>query len=176
MVKTDTNKADLCDMIRQRIIDLVRIKPRTLGELHDAIPEADDRVVIARICGALKRIGTVVKREDDKYQINDNFTRQALTGLPPEAFQPTSTVIAAALEAAGIPEARRDEPAQSAPAGQHSSGHTRRTLQKLVADTQEALDEYVLAIADMEILTPLQAARDSARQALAALERKPGAQ
>ncbi len=61
-------------------------------------------------------------------------------------------------------------PAPAAPATPESllCEKVEEILQQLVDDTQGALDEYLVSIADPAILKPLQAARDNARAALKA--------
>lgn len=163
------SQEDICDIVRQRIIDRIKIGPQNLSELHEAIPEAPDRLAIARICGALKRNGIIAKRDDDRYECAlgiiakpSAWTREK----PPRDRCGQMKPIRPTVPEAPAPEASDDMPA---------TDRAHQALQKLVADTQGALDEYVLSISDMDILTPLQAARDSARQALAALERASGA-
>lgn len=63
-------------------------------------------------------------------------------------------------------------PAAAAAAEPQSHDTVEQILQQLVDDTQGALDEYLVSIADPAILKPLQAARDQAREAVRAHREK----
>ena len=68
----------------------------------------------------------------------------------------------------------RVNPLNGKPLRRRGYGPVRAVLTKNATATQAALDEYLATVANPCILVPLRAARDSARDALAAFDRQQG--
>ena len=172
--------------IRKSVLEHLARKPMTTAQLLEAIPEIENKKQLANCLHRLRCAGDVARLGDGHYATTGTPTDRA---PPPPAPPPPPS----RRRAAADDDDSFDAPANFAALRAHlaqlndfkqaertrervaSDDDTVRTiLERAVADSQQALDEYVTAVADPRILGPLRNARDEARAALAALDNAGG--
>lgn len=145
------------DALRQEILSALQGGSMNAVELLKHCPTAADRVQVANRLFAMKTAGQVVAVARGVYRL-------ATDNDPPSKEPPAER----RQKPRGVP---RLEAVMAVPKVTNShtskpSAGTEAILRKLINDTQEALDAYLLSVGDPQIIAPLKAARDHARAAL----------
>jgi hypothetical protein len=142
--------------LRDEVLAALSDAPQTIAAIYAACQTAEDHKQVANALFYLRQTGLAGSAGRGLYVRGTGEYVRAPT--EPEARAPRAkrAVVWPASPKALAPGPR--------------GGATETILRKLVADTQDALDAYLMSIGDPHILTPLREARDQARIALAHLE------
>jgi hypothetical protein len=133
------------ETLRDEVLAVLSDAPQGLAAIYAACETAEDQKQVANILFRLRQSGLVTSAGRGLY-VRGTVEKRAMVPRPKRAQV--------------APKARAVRPSATAEA----------IVRKLVADTQSALDAYLLSIGDPAILTPLREACDQARAALAHIE------
>ena len=139
--------------LRDEVLAALSDAPQTIAAIYAACQTAEDHKQVANALFYLRQTGLAGSAGRGLYVRGTGEYVRAPT--EPEARAPREK------RAPAAPKALAPSP---------RGGATETILRKLVADTQDALDAYLMSVGDPHILTPLREARDQARVALAHLE------
>lgn len=131
--------------------------PLSANDLLPLCPTASSREHVGNRLFKLKTLGEITCVERGKYRPSDVRSKPSDGRSQPQS--PLTHMPAPPRLV--VERAPRKEAAAVAPAS------AREILERLVADTQGALDAYLMSVGDAQIIAPLKAARDQARLALA---------
>ena len=133
------------EALRDEVLAVLTDTPKQLADIYAACESAENAKQIANTLFRLRQGGLVASAGRGLYV---RGTAEKEVRMPRHKRAP---------RAPKVPAARTPVNAEA-------------ILRKLVADTQSALDAYLMSIGDPAILTPLREACDQARAALARIE------
>lgn len=168
---TDPEEETMSTDLRRALLQLILDQPEIKSEAIYAHPTMQDEEAkrISNFLWLLKQAGQAVADEGRHYTI----TAKGRDYLQGRTAKPAAKTPAAGQKAKSRKVNRRDVPPSQLVPVPAATG-ARPILQKLLDDTQAALDEYVYTLGDKRILDRLMAARNSAREALAAHDQPAG--
>ena len=137
------------ETLRDEVLAVLSDTPQGLAAIYAACETAEDQKQVANILFRMRQSGLVVSAERGLY-VRGTAAEGRERAAPAKRAIGSRKVVS--------PKVPARPPAEA-------------IVRHLVADTQSALDAYLMSIGDPAILAPLRAACDQARAALAHLER-----